>query len=479
MDPQEAGERQKALSLLFEPKTVAVIGASDKPAKLGFHVMKSLIDGGYEGKLIPVNPNAVKIMGLPAVSDVEQAPGAIDLAVVVLPATLVPGIFKACGKKGIRAVVLITAGFKEIDDPEGGEMQDALARIAEKAGITVIGPNTFGIVNCHKNLNASFTPEFSMVEKGPVALVSQSGGFSHLLAFMAMRQGVGLSKIVGLGNRLNTDFGDMLDFLMQDPATTSIALYLEGLDNPLPFLAAATAHRGKKPVVAYKTGRAHMGDEASLSHTGSLAGNQDIYEGALTQAGILNVNSSEALLDTAHALSLCALPKGPRVAILSGQAGPAMAACDVCEAEGLKMAVFSKETRAVIHGLLPPLALRKNPVDMGPAWYDSGAIRGIVQAVMQDPQVDGIVLLMMFASANREALSVLSQCLGSRNPEKPITGCLLAPPGIWDQEVQALEEAKALVHLPTPERAAKVMVNLWRYAMLFNKSEDRRQSGSP
>jgi acyl-CoA synthetase (NDP forming) len=452
------------LERLFNPNAVAVVGASDNPGKLGFHVMKSLTAGQFQGSIVPVNPGAEAIMGLKAYPSLAHFQGDVDLAVVVLPAGMVPGIFEQCIQKGIKGIVLITAGFREIDDPRGAELQSALARLANEAEIPVIGPNTFGMVNLPLSLNASFTPEFSRLHRGRISLVSQSGGISHLMAFMAMGQDWGMSKIVGLGNRLNVDFPEMFTYLSSDPETGVIALYLEGLDDPRRLMEAARSLRGKKRTVAYKTGSALTGDRASLSHTGSMAGRHEVYDGALRQAGILPVKSSEALLDTARALAMCPLPKGPRIAVLSGQAGPGMAACDLCEAEGMKIAGFHPETQRVINELLPPLAMRTNPVDMGPAWYNASAIEGVIRVVMEDDHVDGILVLMMFASANRSAPAGISPLLLEWKQKKPVVSCLAAPPGIWEEEIRTLESGGAVLNCPTPERAAAVMVSLWKYS---------------
>jgi acyl-CoA synthetase (NDP forming) len=455
------------LKKLFNPEIVAVIGASENPKKLGFHVMKSLTGGGFNGRIVPVNPGSKEIMGIPAFPSIIEFQNPIDLAIIVLPANLIPMTFKECHLKGVKGIVLITAGFKEIDDPTGGELQSKLAEIAHRAGIPVIGPNTFGMVNLHNNLNASFTPEFSWLEKGGVTLVSQSGGISHLLAFMAIRQNMRISKIVGLGNRLNVGFAEMIPYLMDDPETKVIALYLEGVDEPRRLVETAKANRGKKPIVAYKTGSASKGDQESLSHTGSMAGNQEVYEGALRQAGIFCVNSTQMLLDLSQTLSVCSLPEGRRIAILTGQAGPGMAACDVCEAEGLEIVSFKSETQEIINELLPPLALRTNPVDMGPAWYNSNAVQGIIRAVMEDENVDGIILLMMFASANREVVPNISDLFIEWNQKKPVITCLISPPGIWDEHVINLEKAGAIINLSSPERAAKAMANLWQYKRIL------------
>jgi len=464
------------LDALFNPETVAVIGASDNPAKLGYHVMKSLTEGGFRGTIVPVNPGAATVMGIESYPAIEGYGGSVELAVMVLPSKAVPGVMDECIRKGVRGVVLITAGFKEIDDPRGGELQADLSRVATRAELPVIGPNTFGVVNLNLSLNASFTPEFSLLRKGGVSLVSQSGGISHLMGFMAMEREVGMSKIVGLGNRLNVDFADMYSYLMSDPDTTVIALYLEGLDDPRKLMEAAKEHRGRKPVVAYKTGRAGSGDRASLSHTGSMAGRHEIYEGALKQAGILPLESAESLLDTARALAMCPLPKGSRVAILSGQAGPGMAACDLCEAHGLEVAVFQPGTQRVINDLLPPLALRTNPVDMGPAWYNALAIEGIIRAVMADEHVDGLIILMMYASANRGAPAGIAPLLLEWKQRKPVVSCFVSPQGIWDQDIRIMEGGQALVNCPSPERAALVMASLWECSkmMRYWTEEDRK-----
>src|SRR4030066_1574147 len=195
-----------AMEALFKPKAVAVIGASDNPGKLGSHVMRSLIEGRYPGKIFPVNPGKDEILGLKTYPSLLQIPESVDLSIIVLPAESVPKTVIECGEKGVKGIVLITAGFKEIEDQKGQALQSEVTKLADQFGIKIIGPNTFGVVNLHLPLNASFTPEFSRVEKGGIGFVSQSGGMSHLIGFLSMKNQVGLSKIVGLGNRCNVDF---------------------------------------------------------------------------------------------------------------------------------------------------------------------------------------------------------------------------------------------------------------------------------
>ena len=451
-----------SMDAIFKPHSVAVIGASDNPGKLGSHVMRSLIEGRYPGRIYPVNPGREEILGIKAYPSLLQIPDVVDLSIIVLPAELVPQIIQECKGKGVKGIVLITAGFKEIEDKRGEILQREITELANQFGIKIIGPNTFGIVNLHLPLNASFTPEFSLMEKGAISFVSQSGGMSHLMGFLSLPNKVGFSKIIGLGNRCNVDFGEMVEYLIEDPETKVIAMYLEGINEPRRLIEVGKRGDKGKPMIAYKVGISHTSDQASQFHTGSLAGKHEIYEGAFRQAGILTVRSSEELLDTAKALAMSPLPKGSKVAVLSGQAGPGMAACDVCEMEGLSVPPFTPETQQRVETLLPPLAIRTNPVDMGPAWYDSEAIKGIVHTVLEDKNIDALVLCIMFASANRSSVGILTDLLLERRTNKPILCCFSSPPGIWDEEIKRLEQS-GIPNYPTPERTAKALANLFRF----------------
>jgi len=245
-------KKWEAMEALFAPKSVAVIGASDNPSKLGSHVMRSLTEGKYPGKIFPVNPGKNEIMGIKTYPSLLQISESVDLSIIVLPAEQVPKTVIECGEKGVKGIVLITAGFSEIEDQKGQALQREVTKLADQFGIKIIGPNTFGIVNLHLPLNASFTPEFSRVDKGGISLVSQSGGMSHLIAFLSLQGNVGLSKIIGLGNRCNVDFSETVEYLLQDSQTKVIALYLEGIDQPKKLMEVAGLGNGEKPILAYK-----------------------------------------------------------------------------------------------------------------------------------------------------------------------------------------------------------------------------------
>jgi len=279
-----------------------------------------------------------------------------------------------------------------------------------------------------------------------------------------------MSTLMSLRNRCNVDFPEVLLYLAEEDSSTKvIALYIEGLDDPRKLLEVAKSLRGRKPMIAYKAGKSEKGDSASRFHTGSLAGNHAIWKGALRQAGILEVFTAEELLDTAKALDACSLPRGTRIAVLSGQAGPGMIASDALEPAGLKLSCFSNTTQQKINDLLPPIAIRTNPVDMGPAWYNPKNIIQILKAVLEDENTDGVLFLAMYASANLKlAEGMVEYMKDVRSFQKPVVACFPAPPGIWDGPIKALDRKKGVVVLPTPERAVQAMANMRKVGYLMN-----------
>lgn len=444
---------------LFYPDSIAVIGASEDPNRLGFHCLLSLVKGGFGGRIYPINPHLSQVHGLKAYPSLKLVPDKIDLVIITVRASSAPSLLNECAEKGVRAVVLITAGFKEIEDETGAELQYEVAAIANKAGIKIIGPNTFGMVNLPANLNASFTPEFSLLRIGDISLISQSGGLCHLIGPLSLTENVGFSKLMSLGNRCNVDFADMLEYLVDDTDTKVIMIYIEGVDDARRLLEVLRRVAKRKPIVALKAGRSQIGNKAAYSHTGSLAGRYEIYSAAFKQAGVIAVDSSMELLAVAKALSLCPLPAGNRVAVLSGQAGPGMIASDLCLERGLILANFSAETRKKIEQLLPPLSMRTNPIDMGPAWYDSQRCRRIVEVALADENVDGLILYAAYASANEDWPRELAKWWPQRAYRKPVVACFPAPAGIWVEEKIELEQ-NGLPIYSTPEIAVEAFVGL-------------------
>jgi len=448
------------MGVLFNPKTVALVGASSDPDKLGSHTLKSLTGGEFSGKIFPVNPKGGMMMGLEAHVSLKEIPDPVDLVVIIIPAQWVLGVVKDCIEIGVKGIVMITGGFKEVGDENGTHLQEQIAELANGAGIPIIGPNTFGILNRGIGMNASFSPDFSAAKKGNVAIVSQSGGVTHVIGYMAMRNNVGLGKIMGLGNRCNIDFADALDFLMQDPDTKVIAMYMEGMDNPRQLIETAQRHRGRKPVVVLKSGSAAQSNEASLSHTGTLAGSHEIYAAGLRQAGILCVNSVEEMVDAVKILDAAPLWDGINTAIVSGQAGPAIIACDALERNGLAVLPFNKSLQSKINDILPPLTMRSNPVDLGPAWYQLKLFKGITEVICEDDDIAAILLVIVLGEGNKHFIKGISAMLSDLSERKPVVGCFVFPSTEWDKDVAAIEEASAFVSYPSPERAAGALANL-------------------
>lgn len=460
------------IAAIFNPTSVAVVGASDNPKKLGYQVMKSLTKGKEPEKVIPINLSKKCIMGLETCPSLMNVDNDIDLAVILLPAHLVPASIKECILKKVKGIILITAGFTEIEDPSGHNLQREVSELANKADIPIIGPNCFGVFNVKSGMNATFNPDFSdMVKAGKVALMSQSGGMAGVIGYESRTRNIGFSKIISLGNRCNTDFAEMLRYLMDDPDTEVIAMYMEGIDEPRLLLEALSEFRGKKPVIIYKVGKSNVSDLASQSHTGSLAGRFDIYMGAFRHAGVIMVDSVTDLLDVAQALTCSPLPNDSNVAVLSGQAGLAMTACDVCDTFGIQVNPFSPETQTKLNSFLPPVAIRTNPVDLGPAWNNMSAVRDAIEILVNDKGMSSLLLLFVMSGANEDNFSGLSDAFKRVAERKPVLSSILSlPGGKWETEINALERSGNIVNYPTPERAARALAGLWEYKRIRNLS---------
>ncbi|MEM1537661.1 MAG: CoA-binding protein [Candidatus Nezhaarchaeales archaeon] len=468
----------ESFNRMFHPRGVAVIGASANPKKMGYHALKSLMSCGFKGYVYPVNPRYKELFGLKTYPSIKEVPDPVDLAVVVVPSTQAPLMVAECGKRGIAGAVLITAGFKEAGLEEGLKLHEELAGEARRSNVKIIGPNTFGFVNLHANLNASFTPSFSALRRGPISLVSQSGGVCHVLMPYALEQGIGFSKIVGLGNRVNVDFPDMLDYLASDPDTRSVALYVEGVDNPRELMAAAKRTVKVKPVVAYKTGRSRAADEASWSHTGSLAGNYRLYEAAFKQAGVLTVSDSVELVSAAKALAFQPPARGRRVAVISLVAGLGIIAADTCEGQGLILTRFTRETEEALRKLLPPYTIRTNPVDLGFVANDPDTCGNAVEIVASDRNVDAISLNYIYSwSEGFMELPVKWIINAFKAYGKPLVMCLRYPKNIWDAEKQQLED-NGIPTFPTPELAAKSLARLCEYGEVLRKLGVNKDEGA-
>ena len=458
-----------ALDRMFKPRSVAVVGASDSPFKLGYYVMESLQSFRFNGPIYPVNPGAGEIMGLRAYQGLRDIPEPVDLVVIVVPAEGVLSVIEDCAAKGVKGAVIITSGFREIDDRAGEALQAKIAATATRAGIPIVGPNTFGFVNCGWNLNATFSPNFSN-QSGDIAMVAQSGGMTGAIMNNFRDSRVGFSKVVGLGNRCNTDFADIIGYLMRDDETRVICSYMEGIDDPRRFFEAARSRRNPKPIVVYKSGRFSKSNLATRSHTGSIAGRHEIYQAAFRQAGIVTVDSSEELADAARILRRTVLPRNNRVAILVAQAGLGIVASDVCERRGLRIPTLGGATLETVEELLPPMSYRGNPVDLALGWYFADLPGRIIKALTEDPGIDALIVLILFGGANVAMLEQMSDALLEAKDRKPVVTCFAGSGQEFEDRIAMLED-NGVVNYPTPERAAVALSNLVRHAMWVRRAE--------
>ena len=439
-----------SLTEFFNPNTVAVIGASTNPKKLGYAVLENLVVGGYAqvGKIYPVNPTAKEILGLQAYPSVQEIPGSIDLAVIVIPYKYVPEALRTCGEKGIPAVIVISAGFREAGR-EGFERELELIEIANKYGIRLIGPNCLGVIDTFTPLNASFSA--GTPPSGPMAFMSQSGALGTAVLDISLAGRLGLSKFVSLGNKADVDEIDLLKAWGDDPHTSVILIYSEGMSNGQEFIKTARKVTAKKPVVAIKSGVTQSGSRAVSSHTGSLAGSEQAYHAAFLQAGVLRAESMQSLFDAALALGYQPLLQGDRIAIITNAGGPGILATDALERSGLSLARFENETITTLAQYLPDAASAANPVDvLGDARADRYS--HALQTVVADPNVDG--LLVVLTPQAMTEIEATADAIGSlsKTTDKPIItsfmGEAMVKPGVTRLE------AYRVPNYPFPERAA-------------------------
>ncbi len=439
-----------SLERFFNPKSIAVIGASTNPNKLGYAVLENLVEGGFIkiGLVYPINLNAEKILGIPAYPTVLDVPGSIDLGVIVIPYPHVPAALRTCGEKGIPAVIVISAGFREAGR-DGLERELELIDIAKEYNIRLIGPNCLGVIDTYTPLNASFSA--GTPPSGPMAFMSQSGALGTAVLDIALAGRLGLSKFVSLGNKADVDEIDLLKAWQDDPHTRVIMIYSEGMSNGQEFIKIAKQVTAKKPVVAIKSGVTQSGSRAVSSHTGSLAGSEQAYYAAFRQAGVLRAESMQSLFDIALALGYQPLLQGDRIAIITNAGGPGILATDALERSGLSLARFENETISTLSQYLPDAASAANPVDLlGDARADRYQMA--LETVAADPNVDGLLVVLTPQAMTEIKATADAIGLFSKSIDKPIISSFMGEAKV-KPGVDRLE-AYRVPNYPFPERAA-------------------------
>ncbi|MCP4538248.1 MAG: acetate--CoA ligase [Chloroflexi bacterium] len=445
------------LESFFNPKSVAVVGASRDPEKLGYAVLSNLQNGGFSGRLYPINPKAGEILGLQAFASVLDISDPVDLAVIVIPFPFVPAVLEQCGQKGIDAVVIISAGFREAGR-EGLERERELVDIAAKYDMRLIGPNCLGVIDTGTPLNASFAT--GMPPSGPIAFMSQSGALGTAVLDIAMAGRIGFSKFVSLGNKADVSEIDLLEAWGDDADSRVILIYVEGVPDGQKFIEVARKVTRDKPVVAIKSGVTASGSRAVSSHTGSLAGSEAAYKAAFRQAGVIRATSMQSLFDYARAFAYQPLLQGNYIGIVTNAGGPGILATDALERAGLTIPRLSRETVEVLTDYLPGAASVANPVDvLGDALADR--YEQAIRMVLKDAQVDGLIVIVTPQAMTEieETAHVLGRL--ARESDKPVLGCFMGEARI-QAGIDVLWQY-GVPNYPFPERAASALAAMREY----------------
>jgi acetyl coenzyme A synthetase (ADP forming)-like protein len=437
---------------IFSPKSIAVIGASRSPMKIGYEILQNILVHGYKGKVYPINPEAPEIMGLRTQPSVIAVKDDIDLAIIAVPAEFVPKVMTECAKKKVKGAVVISSGFGETGD-RGKALESEVLEIARSGGIRLVGPNTLGYKDPVDNLDAAFV--FGMPKKGEIALISQSGALCVGMIYYANGEHIGLSRVISVGNKADIDDADLIEYLDKDNATKVIAMYIEGIKDGKKFLDAARACR--KPIVAIKAGRTPAGSAAASTHTGSLSGSDAVYDSAFKQVHIQRAYDVGELFDFARALAYQPPAPGCRVGVISNGGGAGIMVADWCESLGLKVPGISKKTAEALGPHIPSITTARNPLDVtGDARFHRYHATGSI--MLSDPNVDSLIMTCVHAGIARPREyvgAVIKLVEEKRKLNKPIVACWVGGPEI-DEVVQELRVKNIPVY-PSAMRAAKAV----------------------
>ncbi len=450
----------------FRPSSVAIIGASRSPRKIGYVLLKNLLESGFKGSVYPINPNADEVLGVkcyPSVLDVDDE---VELAVVAIPAGLVPSAAEECGVKGVKAMIVISAGFKEAGR-EGYNLERRLIEVCANYGIRVLGPNCLGLINTWAPLNLSFAS--GMPRRGEIAFISQSGALGTAILDWMIKRGIGFSSFVSLGNKADLDEVDLLEAMGGDENVKAILLYVESIERGKRFIEVSGKVSRAKPIVALKGGTSTAGAKAAGSHTGALVGNFISYRAAFNKAGIILSESLEDLFNYAIAFTWQPTPRGERVAIVTNAGGPGIIATDLCERLGIELAELHHETKNRLARGLPSAASLGNPIDiLGDA--DAERYRLAIEEALDDSNVDALLVIlspqaMTEVKATAEALVEAHR----RRGEKPILAVFMGG-GLVEEAIDYLKES-GIPCFEFPEEGVKALSALLEYSRFLRRPE--------
>lgn len=449
--------RGQVLDSIFQPKTVAVVGATEAAGSVGKTVLQNLLATPFGGEVFPVNPKRSTVLGVRAYPSLKEIPKKVELAVIVTPAKVVPQIVGECADLEIPAAIIISAGFKEMG-PQGALLEQQILEQARRGKMRIIGPNCLGVMNPNIGLNATFAA--GMAHKGPLAFISQSGALCTAVLDWSLREKVGFSAFVSIGSMVDVNWGDLINYFGNDPWTKSILIYMESIGDPRSFLSAAREVCLTKPIILIKAGRSAESAKAAASHTGSLAGSDEAFSAALRRVGVLRVDTIADLFSMTEVLAKQPRPKGPRLMIVTNAGGPGVIATDALIAHGGKLAELAPETLGAFNQLLPAPWSHNNPVDiLGDASAD--VYEKAIELAMKDPNADGLLVIltpqdMTDATATAERLKRFAQS------DKPVLASWMGA-----DSVKKGDEILTQAGIPCfefPDIACKTFASMWKYA---------------
>lgn len=446
-----------AMKAFFEPRTVAIIGASQNPDKVGYKILSNLKRSGYTGTIVPVNPSADNILDVKCYKSLSDFSGDIEQVVIVVPRKAVMDSVKQSISKGAKAVTVITAGFKE-QDHEGADLEKELADLCKKSGVLLLGPNCLGHLNTHTNMDLSFGNKWPA--KGNISFISQSGALCSAVLDRAVERGFGLAKMISVGNKAGLTEKELLEALATDEQTKVVVFYLEGIDNGRAFTEIAAKVSECKPIIMFKSGVTQSGSKAASSHTGSLAGADIAYETSFNKSGIIRVQTYEQMFEYALAFESQTLPKGNRVAIITNAGGPGIMTTDAVELSGLVMTNLMPQTVEALKAFLPPAASVKNPVDvLGDA--DPVRYAKALEILQKDDNVDAILVLLTPQAVTRSVETAQVLCKTFNN-SKPVLACFMG-----GEDVNPARDYLISHNVPdyrSPEKAVNALKAMVNYA---------------
>ena len=441
------------LTPLFAPDRVAVVGVSRNPAKLGYRLLENVTTSGFTGAVFPVNPSGEAILGVPTVRSIEALPHGVDLALVSLPAAAVPDAVKALAGRGVKAAVILSSGFGEVDG-EGAAAQGALLEAARAAGLRLVGPNCMGVYSAPAGLNGTYFWDLPRAA-GRISIVSQSGAYGGLIFRHLGGRGLGVARFVSIGNQVDVEIGEVVDWLVDDPSTGLIACFVEALRDGGRFLAAAARAAGRTPIVMLKGGRSEAGRRAAGSHTGSLAGSWEVYRAACAATGVVLAEETEEFFDAIETLVTIPTtrPAARGVAVVTVSGGPSVIVADTAEREGLEVPALTGATRAALRGLLPPFAAVGNPVDLTPQ-VEPARIAEAVRRVLDEPSVAGVIAVNVGLDIPAFADAIVAAAGATGKPAVAFAADV--------PEIAARLRAGGVPVLSSPERAVRAWRALWQ-----------------